>query len=310
MQKITSAIAVAAILVCLSAAGCTPPVVSVNHKLPAALPLPTDITALKVGQFTVAEGAPAPSAGAAAKAVAITPELASFITGGLARHLAETLPAATDGPGVVGGSLHVSIADTRSMRTVMRLAPTTKATTPVEVPTLVRTVRLRIDFAVSRAGDGQGLGIAEVVRAYDSATDPAVRGELGLERADDPNRVPPVETILEGLIAQCAKAFKRMITPTPADAKIQLRSVGGAADAFAAARKADWHQAVALFQKAQAADPENGSMSFNLAAVAEADDQLDLAARHYTHALKLSGEKDTESQDAARRCRRVLATRK
>lgn len=319
MPKLTSALAVAAISLCLLAAGCSPPVVSVHHKLPAALPLPADITSLRVGEFTVAElpAAPAVSAaeapaGPAAVAVTVTPELASLMTDRLGRELTETLPAATDGAGIVGGSLHVSIGDTRGVRTVLRFDPATKGATPVEVATLVRTARLRVDFAVSRAADGQGLGIAEVVRTYDSAADPSVRGELGLERPDDPNRVPPVETIIKGLLAQCAHAFKRMVTPTPADAEIPLRSAGGAAarQAFAAARKGDWPQAVAAFRKALAADPENPALNFDLAAAAEAADQLDLAARYYEHALKLSDEKDIESQDAARRCRRVLQARK
>lgn len=309
MQKRTSALAVAAISICLSAAGCAPPVVSVHHKLPAALPLPADITALKVGQFVIAESGPAPSAGPGAKAVTITPELASFITRGLARHMAETLPGAADAPGIVGGSVDVSIVDTRGLRKVFHMDPGGKGTVPVEVATLVRTARLRVEFAVSRAADGQGMGIAEVVRAYNSSADAAVRGELGLERPDDPNRVPPVETILEGLLGQCAQAFGRMITPTPADAEIQLRAAGGAGvnKAFAAARKGDWPQAVAAFTKALAADPENPALHFNLAAAAEAGGQLDLAAQHYEQALKLSGQKDVEAQDAARRCRRVHA---
>jgi len=218
--------------------------------------------------------------------------------------------SAADGAGIVGGTMHVSIVDTRGLRTVLRMDPASKATTPVKVATLVRTVRLRVDFAVSRAASGDGLGIAEVVRAYNSAADAAVRGELGLERPDDPNRVPPVETILKGLLGQCAQAFSRMITPTPADAEIPLRPAGGADKAFAAARKQDWPQAQAALAKALAADPENAALHFNLAAVAEAAGELDLAARHYEHALKLSGQKDAEAQDAARRCRRVLAARK
>ena len=311
MQKLTSALAVAAISVCFSAAGCAPPVVSVHHKLPAALPLPTDITGLRVGQFILAES-PQAAAGQGTQAVKVTPELASLMTDGLTRELTETLPAVADGPGIVGGTLHLAITDTRGVRTVLRMDPADKSTTPVKVATLVRTVRLRVDFAVSRAAGGEGMGIAEVVREYDSAADAAVRGELGLERPDDPNRVPPVETILDGLLAQCAQAFTRMVTPTPADAEIPLRSAGGApaSEAFDAARKGNWPQALAAFSKAVAADPENPTLHFNLAATAEADDQLDLAARHYEQALKLSGEKDIEAQDAARRCKRVHTARK
>jgi tetratricopeptide (TPR) repeat protein len=326
MPKLTLASALAALSVCLVAVGCAPPVVKVRHTLPAALPLPAGAGRLRVGEITVAQGsttsvAEAPSGGAA---VPITPELAGFMKARLGEaleakglihpHPADARPAVGGGECVIDATIHAAIHEARGKRTVLLLDPATKATMPIEVPTLIRRAEVRVEFALSRAGAGGGLGIAEVVRTYDSAFDPAVRGELGLDRPDDPNRVPPAEPIIGGLLDRCAEAFKSMITPTPLNADLQLRPAGGDTDncrkAFAAAGEEDWPQAVAEFQKALAAEPLNAALHFNLAVAAEAAGLLDLAVSQYGQALELAGEKDAEAYDGARRCRRVIEARK
>ena len=310
----------AALSACLAAGGCAPPVVKVHHSLPAGLPVPA-LARLRVGEITVAGPATQPAGGAI---VPITPRLAEFMKVRLGEALeakgyihprpGDTRPAAGSGECIIDATIHPEIREARGKRTVVLLDPATKATTPAEIPTLVRRAGVRVEFALSRAGAGQGLGIAEVSRSYDSAFDPAVRGKLGLERPDDPNRVPPVEPIIDGLLGQCAEAFKCLITPTPLNADLQLRPAGGAAvdcrKAFAAAGEEDWPQAVAEFQKALAADPNNAALHFNLAAAAEAAGLLALAFSQYEQAVELSGEKDAEAYDGARRCRRVLEARK
>lgn len=321
MPKLTPALALAALSICLVATGCAPPVVKVRHILPAALPLPADVMGLRVGEITVADPATQPGDAAVVPTI---PRLAEFMRVRLGEALeakgcmlprqGDTRPAAGGGECIVDATIHPEIREARGKRTILLLDQATKATTPVEVHTLVRRAKVRVEFAVSRAGAGGGLGIAEVERTYDSAFDPAVRGELGLDRPDDPNRVPPAEPIIAGLLDRCADAFKSLTTPTPLNANLQLRPAGSdAADcrkAFAAAGEEDWPQAVAQFQKALAAEPNNAAMHFNLAAAAEAAGLLDLAVSQYGQALELSGGKDVEAYDGARRCRRVLEASK
>jgi len=312
---------IAAVLVCLAAGGCAPPVVKVSHSLPAALPVPAGMMGLRVGEITVAGPDTSAEAPAGGEAVAITPELARlmkdrlgkelYMKGWIRPRIGETRPAGGKDECLIGGTIRAVIQEVRGKRTVMLLDPASKATKPLEVPTLIRTARVRVEFALSRAADGQGLGIAEIVRTYDSAFDPAVRGELGLDRPDDPNHVPPVEMIVKDLLAQCAHAFKCLISPTYVYAEVQLRPVEGAAadEGFAIVRKGYHHLAMILFLESYGYDSLNPALNFNLAAVAEAAGQLDIAIDHYDQAVKLSGDKDAEAYEGARRCRRVLEAR-
>jgi len=297
-------------------------VVKVSHSLPAGLPLPADAKALRVGRISVVGPATAaytfgevPAGGAV---VPVTPELARLMAtrlgqaletkGHIHPRLGDTRPAANSGECIIDATIHVAIHEMRGKRDVLLLDPATKATRPREVPTLVRRAEVRVEFAVTRAGAGQGLGIVEVARTYDSALDPAVRGELGLERPDDPNRVPPVEAIVKDLLDQCAPVFQCMISPTPIGALVQLRPAWGpeADKAFAAIREHSYGLVVEEFRKALAVDPNSPARIFNFAVAAEAGDEFDQAEKHYQRAFDLSGEKDAEAYDGARRCRRVL----
>lgn len=335
-RRVSAAVAycLAALSVCLAAGSCAPPTVSLHTYLPAALPLPW-FTRLRVGEFTVVDAGAPPGGGAATQAdapsatvaVPVTPALAKFVNARLDEHLymkerinprlAETQPAGAGGEYFINGTIRAAIRDTRGSRRVQLRAPSTQPAMSKELPTLVRRVRLQVEFAVTWAGKGEApggrdLGTVEVVRAYDSALDPAVRGELGLERPDDPNRVPPVEAIVDDLLAQCARAFRCMISPTPIGALVRLRPAWGpeADKAFAAIREHSYGLVVEEFRKALAVDPNSPARIFNFAVAAEAGDEFDLAERHYQRAYGLSGEKDDEAYDGARRCRRVIEARK
>jgi len=293
------------------AAGCSPSV-SVRHVLPGALPLPPDVMLLRAGRFAVrtkAEGAAA--------------DYASFLKAALDKRLAGV---ALDGSGaggaaetpaakvaLVGGEVDVAVRNAAGERVGRRWNPATKKNEPQTLPTLVRTAEVRVTFTVARQG-GQRLGAAEILRMYSSAADPAVRGELGLERADDPARVPSVDSIVQGLLTECAETFAHMAQPLVLSAEMQLRPAGGdsARAGMSAAAKEDYAAAVGHFRKAVEAARDNGDVRFDLAAVAEAAGQLELAAEQYQAAVDNAKAKegDAEAKESLARVRRVIAAAK
>jgi hypothetical protein len=293
--------------------GCAPPTVAVEHVLPAALPMPADVAAVRTGDFAVRTG---PKDGFAAFLKETLDKRLMHVPVGLGHGGpaagpagAARIPAAQ--VAAVGGEIDIQTADLAGKRTVRRRAAGTGELESVELATLVRTAAVRVELHVRRASDKEPLGTAEVRREYSSAADPLVRGELGLERPDDPARVPPAEAIVRRLLTECAEAFARMISPVVAKAHVPLRSAPGrcAQLGLAAARKANYAEAVKQFEAAVAAAPDDAGAHFDLAAVAEANASLDLAASHYARAWELSGRKDAEAKRGADRARRVLAAR-
>ena len=325
---------VAGILVCLAGAGCAPPAVSVHHELPAALPTEQPPETIQLGKVSVVEPATQPvsavlednaDAPRGGEAVRITPELAEFMKEQLSRALpavwkSSQPPTTRPGPKAatrceVSPTIRAVVRDARGTRQVLRVDSSNEEVTPVELPTLVRWVRMRVIFNVACSGGGQAgkrFGAVEVTMKYNSALDPNVRGELGLDRPDDPNRVPPVKTIVADLLDGAADVFGRAIASTPIDKTIQLRKAPGPAveKGFAAVREKSWLVAMNEFQNALGDRPDDAVLHFNLAAAAEAGDRLDLAQEHYQRAFDLSGEQDVEAGDGARRCRRVTEARK
>ena len=222
----------------------------------------------------------------------------------------QTQPAAGSSEVHIGATIHAAVRDETGRREVARLDPNTRFVIRREIPTLVRRAVVRVEFDFTH--DGNALpGVVEVVRTYDSACDPAVRGQLGLDRADDPDRVPRVKKVVEDLLAQCAHNLKCLISGGEIRAKIRLRPARGeAADrAFVSARGEDWYLAAFYFGAAVDAHPDNAALRFDLAAVSEAGGLLDVAELHYRRAFKLSGEKDQEALDGVHRCRRVYEAR-
>ncbi len=303
MPNMRSSIIALAVLSCM-VVGCAPPVVSVRHVMPGALPLPGDIARARAGTFTIRSGPKG--------------DFAAFMQTALDEHLRDA-PVGLGHTGRsseiteariarVGGAIDIETKDLRGRRPLRRLNRETGGLDSVEVPTLIRTASVRVDFEVRRAG-GERLGAAEVRRSYNSAADVEVRGELGLRRPDDPDHVPPAEKIVKHLLTECIRGLGGMISPVEVAARVALRPAGGrsAGLGFAAAAEGDCHEAVGHFQAAVKAAPDDANLHFDLAAAAEAAGKLDLAAAHYRKAWELSGRKDAEAQLGAARVRRVLA---
>jgi len=292
-----------AILSC-SAVGCAPPTVSVRHVMPGALPLPTEVRFV-VGDWGAAKADP--NEGDVAFAMrAVTDRLEEMWPGSASRQ--GPLPAETTAYVSIAEGPVVEVTDTRGRRTGRRWNAETRQLEKFQMDTLVREVAVRVVFGV-RSPDGRHLGAAEIRRSYSSAADPGVRGPLGLQRADDPQRVPTRDQIARRLLAECAERLVRMIAPVEVTARVQLRLAAGqpAQAGFAAAANEDFSAAIESFETALKAAPDDGNLHFDLAAAAEGAGKLDLAAAHYQRAWELSGKKDAEAQLGAARVRRVLA---
>lgn len=285
-------------------AGCAGPVVAIRHTLPPALPL---------------DGQLVPTAGTV-RVVEITPPgridpdaQQRSLEGCLAAHL----PTSENGEArpTVDGKMYLTITDHESPRTLRGWDADTGETTTETVASLVREVSMRVDFTV-RKPDGTELGQVEVRRSYNSSSDAAVRGELGLGRPDDPARVPSPEKILAEQCRETAEELASLVSPVEVAADIELLPVGGedGAAGLAAAEAGDFDAAVDAF-KAVLASREDANAQFSLAVVAEAAGQLQLAEDTYeavVQARKLPPEKlaiaDT-GRARARRVRQVLSDR-
>jgi len=276
------------------AAGCEPPTLSVEHDLPAALPLNG---ALRV-QAAQAEGdAPAMLAGE------FTDRLKQAIDD------ANTGPAESHSGTIdIRPRLRVTVDDTRTERTVRRLDDSGELVTET-LPSLHRTVTMEGEFELTRLGD-KVLTI-ELRRDYNSLADARVRGPLGLKRPDDPESVPTVAVICDELAGPMARTFAELFEPLKVTARIELRPAGTQAgrDGLDAARRGNFEQALAAFETAVREAPESAAAHFNLAATAEALNRLELAHDHYERVNELTEEKDSDAADAARRVRNVLTHR-
>lgn len=274
-------------------AGCGGPVLTVRHVLPAALPMPADVGAVRAKAFA------AEPAGAAEAAVV------------LARLLNERLekvwPDKAGAAGAeVGGTVRVDAKDARGARRLRQWDAKARAWAEREVPTLVRTVAVDVTFGVERGG--RRLLAVESRRTYRSTEDPRVRGETALERPDDPERVPPADQVVRELLAECAESFCKMITPDEVVVQVPTRgtlSSRGAAG-LKAAGQGDFPEAVRQLEAAVAADPNNADLRFDLAVACEAAGQLEAAVAHYQEVVERTGGKDRPAAEAAKRAGRIL----
>ena len=302
MRRIWS-VAVCVLIVAFTVAGCAPPTVAVRHVLPGALPLPADVASLAAGEHRVRTG-PAGNYAAYARE-ALAERLLSVSVASSARPDGSAAELVGAQVARVDGTIHIETKDDAGQRILRRLDEKTGEASQVTVPTLVRTATVRVEYAVVRAG------AAEVRRAYNSAADATVRGELGLQRGDDPRNVPPVDEIIHRLLAQCAEAFVGMIAAVPIEAQVSLRSAEGnfARLGIDAAREGNYGEAFKQFAAAVDAAPDDPAARFNCAVAAEVHGKLDTAHTHYQRAWELSDRKDIEAEQGAARVRRVLHAR-
>jgi len=284
------------------AAGCAAPVLSVRHPLPAAVPLPEGTEMVRVGEFSVTP----PERKTAAAA------LTGALQKRLSRHWAIDGDADARVRAVqVTGDLVIKTEDARGARRLRRYDEAAGAWQEAEVPTLVRTASAHLTCRVTRPASSGPLFAVEADRSYDSTADPRVRGELGLGRPDDPDRVPPTETILTELLKGCAEDVVEMIAPQAVEAEVRTRGTlnGQGSDGLKAAEQEDLETAVRLLTDAVEKNPDDAALRFDLAAVLEAAGRLEAALRHYETVVEQSDGRDTGAAVAARRLQRVLKRR-
>jgi len=165
-----------------------------------------------------------------------------------------------------------------------------------------------VEFGVARPGAKDRLFTIETRRSYTSPEDPRVRGELGLDRPDDPARVPPADDILKELLAQCADEFFDMISPREVTADVPMRGTWNAdgSAGLKAAEAGDFAAAVGHLEAAVAAEPKDVNLLFNLAAACEAAGNLEEALAHYKAVVERTQGQDAVAAEAAQRVERVL----
>lgn len=265
----------------LLAASCQAPSVSVRHELPAAVAMPAGPITFTVGEFRADANAPTSAADTMRRI--------------LQRRLGSSTSAAGNAV-EVSGTVSLRVTDMRH---------------DALQPSLVRRVEARVDCVLQQ--DNRRLGVIEVRRSYNSAADPNVCGALGLERADDPARVPPAEKVVPALLEQCADVLVRMVTPVFVMKEIRLRPYDGPAaqKGFAAASEKRYREAMFAFQAALPATRDGSPAAhFNLAASAEAAGDLLTALEHYQSAAKSANGVDKESDLAVERVRQVIERQK
>jgi len=279
-------------------AGCGGPVVTVRHRLPAALSLPADVEMVRVGTFAVR---PASSRDVAAL-------MTEALQARLSRHWAIDGDAGTRARAVeVGGAIAVETKDVEGSRRIRQWTSDKREWVAVQVPTLIRSVTVDVEFAVFRPGATERLLVVESRRSYTSPEDPAVRGELGLERPDDPARVPPVDEILRDLVGRCADEFIDMMAPREVTADVPLRGTWNAEGSagLKAAEQGDYPAAVRHLEAAVASDPNDVNLLFDLAAACEAAGGLEDALKHYRAVVERTKGQDAVAAEAAGRVERV-----
>ena len=210
----------------------------------------------------------------------------------------------------VSGTAEIVAAETRVTDGIRRWDAEGKTLKPDEVPVLVRKVDIVVNFVVTLAPGGERLAAVEARRAYNSADDPRVRGELGLQRPGDPARVPAAGQVVRELLDDCIDSFCRMIAPDELALDVRLRGTLGAGGGMKAAGEGDFPAAARHFEKALSGSPESAALLFNLAVVSEAAGRLDTAMKYYGRVTELSKGRDAEAEEATRRIRRVRARRR
>jgi len=285
------------------AAGCAAPALSVRHTLPAPVPLPKGTEMVRVGAFRVTP------AGHEHAAAVLTEALQKR----LSRHWAIDGDADARARAVrMTGRIALETNEARGTRPVRTWDEAAGAWQDRKVPTFVRTASAHVTCRVTPP-DAGGTGFAvEAERSYDSTADPQVRGELGLGRPDDPDRVPPMDTIVAGLLDGCADDVVHMLAPQAVEADIQTRAVwdGEANEGLKAAEAGRWDQAIEHLVNAVEKNPDDTAVRFDLAAALEATGRLEAALGHYQAVLERTDGKDTDAALAAQRVERVLKRRR
>lgn len=280
----------------LAALGCGGEV-TIDHQVPAAVPIPQSARPLGAGEVSIrdAEGTN-------------TKDLSARAKKELAAALAEINDPNAGAPaGRVDAAFHVTITDKRGERTVRRGRPDGEMRT-VTLPTLVRTVDVRVELPV-RAADGEEIVTLSVVRSYDSRRDPRVWGELALGRAADPNRVPSRETILRELLTDCVHRGADLLRRGRVSATVPLKYTFHSAGqrGLEAIKRGRYRKAAELFANALRESPGDAALIYNRAVACEADGRLRVALMGYRKAIQAGS--DEHALTGARRVETVIRHR-
>lgn len=283
----------------LLAVGCGAPKVQVAYDLPGALAIPPEVRSIEVGQVNVSPG---------------------FWQGkrdNLEDALRSCMPAEyrpDDGAAaeaVLMAEAFIESAEKKGARAVRVWASRDEPMAERVMPTLHRRLDVRVVFTLTGA-DGRRLLAAEDRKTYNSLEDPRVRGEDGLGRPDDPDRVPPAELLVGEMLHAAAETFCGMIAPVSTQAEHAFRQVDAKAsgEAQRTAARGDYAVAVAMYQTAALERPDDADAQFNLGLAAEAAGDLALSEQAYGRAVELSNRNDTEAVNALARVRHVRLLRK
>ena len=285
-------IAVAALLAA-AMGGCSAPVATIVHRLPAPLEIKGDLGDLTVREFRLTD-----DSGQA---------VADFAAQALRDRLAAVAgPASGDATLPVDALIDVVVTDTDTQRMVGNWNPETGEVYSAPVPSLIRQADVAAQFMVLEP-DGSVV-VAEIRRTYDSRTDPATWGELGLNRSDDPLGVPSAEVVVQQLLSEVVDGFVEMIRPLEVRVDVPMRWVGGpnADKALAAAEKGDFVSALANFEAQQLRRPDDVNLLFDVAVAAEAAGELQTALAAYQEVVELTDSKDVEAATGADRLARIM----
>jgi hypothetical protein len=289
------------LLIAIFFAGCSTPVANIRHVLPAAVPISKELAKVEVKNFRVkAQG---------------DDNFGSYVEEILHKNLIKSLPQAKETKNLssskshtltIEGLIFIEVNDVKSTREVRNWSPKTQQFSSLEIPTLVRNVQVEVHFVLIQ--DSQDSVTVELRRSYTSLGDPRVRGQLGLQRPDAPDRVPSKDTIIRELLAECTDSFCSIVEPLEVSVQIPLRSTlnSEGAAGLKAAEKGDYPSAVKHFAAATEKEPNDINLVFNLAVSAEAAGNLELALENYTKILTNPKNQDQIAQDGAKRVRRVL----
>ncbi len=281
-------------LIAMLLAGCGAPAVTVSHTLPASVPLGADIGQLQAGNIAI---------------TGYDTAIGESATDILAKRIAQAKLPAGSQTARVDVKAVISVVDNEGQRQMRRVNPQTKQIEIVDLPSLVRIIDLKAEFAVVDPASGKALLAVDTHRSYTSTDDPRMWGELGLARPDDPDQVPPAETVLREMFADSVDEFCNMLAPVVVTETIQMRptlnSDGQAG--LKAAETGDFAAALSHLQTATSAEPKNVDLMFDKGVVAEAAGQLEEAIESYQAAFTLSNETDAQAQSGAERVRKVIA---
>jgi len=262
--------------------GCSGPVITLRHHLGGAVDMGQNPVAWHVGTFEVQPDS--------------LTDLPLYLKNQLQKRISNYTTSTSiahkpDSPAsslTVTGAIIASAEAIEGMRSIRQWNAQRQQLENVEVPSLQRQVTLKVHFVLHNSSNPAHDVTLETYRSYSTNQDPMIRGEEGLLRADDPQRVPSVDSIAQKLVDECLGDFIAMIQPYEITAAIPLRRVwgGDAGKGLRAAKQGDYTAAAQFFQAALAAKPDHAALYFNLAVMREADGDWAGAETYYRLALE------------------------